>query len=434
MTDETMTDETTIDETTIDEIRPVAPSEAGFLSPAPTTCAYESTLVGRLDVDALATSFAALRWHHPALDASARPGDAGWVFVSADRGDDGVCASGAPFTVETVAELPEPAPAPVVDPSRSLAALSVVTSGDRHRVTLAFNHAAADAGTVIGLFDELWSGYAQALATGSVADLPPVEFPRSAEGLIAARGIRVGTDSGRERVEGVRWYGAMPVGTSTGPCLPDVTSLRFSPEVTARFARAAEDHGMSALLSGVLLSAERAGFVDEPADLPIRVGALTLVDMRRRLGEPVDPTSVTNLVAASFAAVDLTTAPTSDPAAAVAAAIAVGAEVAGNIRPDLQAGRCLAAMVGPTEPGPAVQEAAEQTPIAPAEPAITLSNLGILHIDLPDGLVYEDLRPRMTLDSAFLHIPPTPACPGCPPRSPPSTRRSRWPGGSPWRR
>ncbi len=374
-------------------IRPVASTEAGFVGPPPTTCAAEATMAGRLDLDALSAAFDALRRRHPALDAAVRPGEAGYVFASS--GD-----QRAPFTVEPVAKLPFHS-TPHVDPSRALAGLWVATTGTRHRVTLALSHALSDGIHGYALYTELWSVYREIVRTGRIAERPPLPFPESSEQFVADHGIPVESDAGRDRLDGIRWYGAFPAGRPTQPCLPEVTSLRFPPEVTARFAAACAGPGMHAMLSGILLAAERAGFVDEPTDRPIRIGAMTLVDLRRRLGVP-EPTGVTNFVGASFAAVEVTSAAGGGPAA-VDAVVAAGSEVARHVRADLASGRCVAAMVPSAEPADA--GAAHS---GPREPAVTLSNLGPLHVELPAELTLEDLRPRITMDSAPLHIPPGP--------------------------
>jgi hypothetical protein len=373
--------------------RPVAASELGFVGPPATTVAYEATLRGRLDVEALGAAFEALRHEHPELDACVRPAETGAAFGDGGR---------AEFVVEAVDALPDEVDV-VLDPLRTLARLHVTSAGDRHRVILATNHALTDGTYLIALFNRLWSAYREAVSTGTVVRRPVQQFPGSSESVVAERGISVGSDTGRDRLAGSRWFGAFPVGIPTGPCLPDVTSLRFPAETTAGLlAAASAGPGIHALLAGILLSAERAGFVDDPADTPIRIGAMSLVDLRGRLGgTPIPPTAVTNFVGASFAGVEVTDIdPVRHPDRAREAALSIGATVASAVRADRAAGRCLTAMVGPQPP-------AEQ-PTGPQEPPITLSNLGALHIDVPPALALEDLRPRMTGDSALLHLPPGP--------------------------
>lgn len=350
-------------------LRPLASSEIGFVGPHPTTCAFELTVRGPLDTDALSDAFNALRAEHPALDAAVAPAGDGYAFVP-PRGR---------------ATRTDGTGAPLVDHAAALARLHVTSLGDRHRVALAVNHALADGTHLYALLRRLWSHYTALVRTGATDVAAPHPFPRSAQRILEGLDVpKVST--GRARLDGARWYGAAPVlGPRAGDAvLPETTSLRFSAETTAGLLAAAEGIGLNALLSGILLTAERAGFVDEDPAAPVRIGAMTLVDLRRRVRPMLDPTEVTNFVGASYAAAELTAG--SDPAA-------VGEDLARTVRRDVRGGRALTAL--------AVAAPAGEAP----EPPVVLSNLGPLDVELPDGLVAEDLRPVLSMDSAALHVP-----------------------------
>ncbi|GAB3129017.1 hypothetical protein GCM10027289_09920 [Tsukamurella serpentis] len=347
--------------------RHLATSEAGFVGPAPTTCAFEVTLRGRLDLDALTRAFHALRAEHPALDAAVTTG------APAARPAFGT-GSGAPLTIGTGPAL--------ADPEQALGRLHVDSDGDRHRITLAASHALTDGTHLFALLSRLFSHYT-ALRSGTFRyPAAPAPFPFSAQDVLP--GLEVpAIDTGRDRLDGTRWYGFAPTGPADGVVAPQTRSLRFSPEATARFADSARGIGINALLTGILLGAERAGFVDDAPGTPIRIGAMTLVDLRRRVRPVLAATTVTNFVGASFAAVELTA--DSDPAA-------TGSAVVDQLRTDLHAGRCLAVL-------------AEQAPTPSVQPPTVLSNLGALTLDLPADLDAEDLRPVVWMDSAALHGP-----------------------------
>lgn len=348
--------------------RPLASSETGFVGPHPTTCAFELTVRGPLDTDALTDAFAALRAEHPALDAAVAPDGEGYAFVAP--------LGGAPRTAGPGE--------PLVDPAAALARLHVTSLGDRHRVALAVSHALADGGHLYALLTRLWSHYTALVRTGATDLTAPAPFPGSAQRALAGLAVpKVGT--GRARLDGARWYGSAPVSgpREGGAVLPETISLRFSPETTARLRAAAEGIGLNALLSGILLTAERSGFLDEDPAAPIRVGAMTLVDLRRRVRPLLEPTEVTNFVGASYAAPELTCA--SDPAV-------VGEDLARTVHRDVRGGRALTALAhaAPSSEAP--------------EPPVVLSNLGSLDVRLPDGLLAEDLRPVLSMDSAALHV------------------------------
>ncbi|MCS3781638.1 phthiocerol/phthiodiolone dimycocerosyl transferase family protein [Tsukamurella ocularis] len=350
-------------------LRPLASSEIGFVGPHPTTCAFELTVRGPLDSDALTDALAALRAEYPALDAAVAPAGDGYAFV-------------APAGGATRTDGPE---APLVDPATALARLHVTSFDDRHRVALAVNHALADGTHLYALLRRLWSHYTALVRTGATDIGAPQPFPGSAQRVLADLDVpKVST--GRARLDGARWYGSAPVLGPRGDdaVLPETISLRFSPETTAGLLAAAEGIGLNALISGILLTAERAGFLGEDPAAPIRVGAMTLVDLRRRVRPLLDATEVTNFVGASYAAPELTSA--SDPAA-------VGDALARTVRRDVRGGRALTAL--------AIAAASSEAP----EPPVVLSNLGPLDVDLPDGLVAEDLRPILSMDSAALHVP-----------------------------
>ncbi|CAM3915358.1 hypothetical protein TSST111916_13525 [Tsukamurella strandjordii] len=360
-------------------LRPLALSERGFVGPYPTTVAFELTLRGDLDLAALSDALTALRGTHPALDAAVVADGADFAFVVPAE------ATGAALTVDRVDTLPEIAVPPLVDPGVALGRLHVVTAGDRHRVSLAINHALGDGTYLFTLFSQLFAHYTALVRTGGLDAARPQEFPSSAQEIL--REVATVADTGRERLDGIRWYGAAPTldadGAPAAPRLPEVASLRFSEDVTAGFAAAASGVGMNALLSGVLLCAERVGFLDADPAESIRIGAMTLADMRRRIQPALAATAVTNFVGASFAAPELT---------ALADPIAVGAAIADTVRADVAAGRSLAVLAAPAPPGP-------------AEPPVVLSNLGALALDLPDTVEAEHLRPLMSMDSAGLHGP-----------------------------
>ncbi len=356
-------------------LRPLASSEIGFVGPHPTTCAFELTVRGPLHSEVLTDAFAALRAEHPALDAAVAPTDDGYAFV-------------APVAGATRTDGPG---APLVDPAAALAGLHVTSLGDRHRVALAVNHALADGTHLYALLRRLWSHYTALVRTGATDVAAPHPFPGSAQRALADLDVpKVST--GRSRLDGARWYGSAPVlGPRAGDAvLPETISLRFSTETTAGLLAAAEGIGLNALLSGILLTAERAGFRDEDPAAPIGIGAMTLVDLRRRVRPLLDPTEVTNFVGASYAAPELTSA--SDPAE-------VGEDLARIVRRDVRGGRALTAL--------AVAAASGEAP----EPPVVLSNLGPLDVELPDGLVAEDLRPILSMDSAALHVPDGPRHP-----------------------
>ncbi len=357
-------------------LRPLASSEIGFVGPHPTTCAFELTVRGPLDLDALADAFAALRAEHPALDAAVAPSAEGFDVVAGGAG----------------AQLTTGPGDPLVDPSAALARLHVSTLCDRHRVALAASHALADGTHLAALLTRLWSHYTALVRTGSTDVAAPRPFPRSAQHVLAGLDVpQVGT--GRDRLDGARWYGSAPVlaeRADASAVPPATTSLRYSPTTTAGLLAAAQGVGLGALLSGILLTAERAGFLGADPDEPIRVGAMTLADLRRRIRPVLDPTEVTNFVGASYAAPVLTAG--SDP-------VAVGSAVAEAVRADVRSGRALAALARATA------STGEQ------EPPVVLSNLGPLDVELPDGLVAEDLRPVLSMDSAGLHVPAGPRRP-----------------------
>ncbi len=354
-------------------LRPLASSEIGFVGPHPTTCAFELTVRGALDQDALGDAFAALRAEHPALDAAVAPAGDGYAFVSPVAGAAHTCGPGAPL----------------VDPALALARLHVTSVGDRHRVALAISHALADGTHLFALLSRLWAHYTALVGTGATDVSAPHPFPGSAQRVLATLDVpQVGT--GRARLDGARWYGSAPVltpGEDDGAVLPETISLRFSPETTERFTDAAQQSGVNALLSGTLLAAERAGFLGEDPAAPIRIGAMTLVDLRRRVRPLLDPTEVTNFVGASYSAPELTGA--ADPER-------VGSALARTVRADVRGGRALAAL--------ADAAASSATP----EPPVVLSNLGPLDVALPDDLIAEDLRPVLSMDSTALHVPAGP--------------------------
>ncbi|KXP00965.1 phthiocerol/phthiodiolone dimycocerosyl transferase family protein [Tsukamurella pseudospumae] len=353
-------------------LRPLASSEIGFVGPHPTTCAFELTVRGPLDIDALTAALAALRAEHPELDAAVAPSGDGFAFV-------------APVAGAGISDEPGDL---LVDPTSALARLHIATLGDRHRVALAVSHALADGTHLFALFARLWTHYTALVRTGATTTAEPHPFPRSAQAVLAELDVpKVST--GRARLDGARWYGAAPVlGTAdhADEHLPDTVSLRFSPATTARFREAAQGVGVSALLSGVLLCAERAGFLDEDPAAPIRIGAMTLVDLRHRVRPFLAPTEVTNFVGASYAAPEITGS--TDPAA-------LGTAVATAARNDITSGRALAALATATATATATA----------AEPPVVVSNLGVLDVELPDGLVAEDLRPIVSMDAAGLRVP-----------------------------
>lgn len=357
-------------------LRRLASSERGFVGAYPTTVAFELTLLGDLDLAALSDAFTALRSAHPALDAVVLPEGDDFVFAApAD-------AAGARLTVEWVDALPPVGATPLIDPATALGRLHVVTADARHRVSLAVNHALGDGTYLFTLLSQLWSHYTALVGSRTIERVTPHDFPTSAQDIL--RDVPTGTDTGRDRLDGIRWFGAAPtLPAGPSPRLPEVASLRFSEEVTAGFAAAATGVGVNALLSGVLLCAERSGFVDaDPADA-IRIGAMTLVDLRRRVQPALAPTAVTNFVGASFAAPELT---------ALADPIGVGIAVADAVRADVATGRSLNVLAAPSAPGP-------------AEPPVVLSNLGALALDLPENVVAEHLRPIISMDSTALHGP-----------------------------
>ncbi|WP_019202560.1 hypothetical protein [Tsukamurella sp. 1534] len=355
-------------------LRRLAPSERGFVGAAPTTVAFEFTARGDLDLAALSDAFAAVRAGHPALDATVVADGDGFAFAAPAAG------AGAALTVDRVGVLPASFAPPLVDPAAALGRLHVVTDGARHRVTFGANHALADGTHLFALVAGLWSQYTALVRTGSALPVEPSPFPAPAQDVLA--GVATGTDTGRDRLGGIRWYGAAPAGPAPGAgAPPEVASLQFCEEVTTGFAAVAAGVGLNALLSGVLLCAERAGFIGEPADAPVRLGSMTLVDLRRRIAPTLGATDVTNFVGASFAAADLTAA--SDP-------IAVGSAVAAAVREDVAAGRCLNVLAAPADPGP-------------AQPPVVLSNLGPLALELPGALEGEALRPIVSMDAAALY-------------------------------
>ncbi|RDB48207.1 hypothetical protein DVB87_09020, partial [Tsukamurella tyrosinosolvens] len=215
-------------------LRPLASSEIGFVGPHPTTCAFELTVRGPLDTDALSDAFNALRAEHPALDAAVAPAGDGYAFVPPrDR-----------------ATRTDGTGAPLVDPAAALARLHVTSLGDRHRVALAVNHALADGTHLYALLRRLWSHYTALVRTGATDVAAPHPFPRSAQRILEGLDVpKVST--GRARLDGARWYGAAPVlGPRAGDAvLPETTSLRFSAETTAGLLAAAEGIGLNALLS-----------------------------------------------------------------------------------------------------------------------------------------------------------------------------------------
>lgn len=359
-------------------LRRLASSERGFVGAFPTTCAFELTVRGDLDLAALSDALTAVRAAHPALDATVAADGDSFRFVDAPD------AAGTRLTVDRVDALPDEIVPPLVDPTTALGRLHVVSAGDHHRVTFGVNHALGDGAYLFALLAELWAQYTSIVRTGRALDAHRRGFPTSAQEVL--NGIDAGSDTGRERLDGIRWYGAaptLPVPDDGAPRLPEVASLRFSEEVTAGFAAAAAGIGVNALLSGVLLCAERAGFLDAAPGEAIRIGAMTLVDLRRRIRPGLAATEVTNFVGASFAAPELTAA--SDPAV-------VGAAIAEAVREDVATRRCLAVLAAPAAPGP-------------AEPPVVLSNLGPLSLDLPESLTPEHLRPIVAMDSTALHVP-----------------------------
>ncbi|WP_329011175.1 acyltransferase [Micromonospora rifamycinica] len=140
---------------------------------------YTVRAEGRLDLDALATAFAAVCRAYPQLSARLADGDDGPVFVASDSRPELRTGDG---------DVDRPLAGVTVDQRRTLSALHVVRDGDVASVCLLTHHSIADADHAVALLTEVWSSYTD-VVRGVPVTLPRHPYPRPLEDLLAERGI-----------------------------------------------------------------------------------------------------------------------------------------------------------------------------------------------------------------------------------------------------
>lgn len=243
---------------------------------------YTVRATGRLDLDAMATAYAAVCRSYPQFAARLAVGDDGPVFVESDaRPEVRICDG----------DLEHPLTGLELDQHRALSALNVVRDGDDASVCLVTQHSIADAHHSIEVLAALWSCYTDAVH-GVPVDLPRHPYPRSLEDLLAERGIQ----------------GTAPAeaDTSKSSAVPDqsvcelpalvrrVVQHRLTVAQTTALAELGhrEHVTINGLLSGAILLVEA-----EIRDLPLTdLVCRFAVDLRNRLTPQVGPTEGTNVL------------------------------------------------------------------------------------------------------------------------------------------
>nr|AXL05690.1 acyltransferase [uncultured bacterium] len=251
---------------------------------------YTLRATGRLDLDALATAYAAVCDAYPQLAARLAAGDDGPVFVAGDA---------RPEIRTRDGDLDHPLTGAALDQERALSALNVVRDGDEVSVCLLTHHGIADARHSVEVLSALWSCYTDTVH-GVPVDLPRHPFPRSLEDLLAERGI-TGRAPAAPGTPGPASPGA-PVSEGDTPAR-HVVQLRLTAAETAALVELGhrEHVTINGLLSGALLLAEA-----EIRDLPLtELVYRYTVDLRNHLTPRVGPTEGTNVLGgAGFAVTD----------------------------------------------------------------------------------------------------------------------------------
>nr|AXL06032.1 acyltransferase [uncultured bacterium] len=269
---------------------------------------YTVNVSGRLDLDALATAYAAVCRAFPQLSARLEDGDDGPVFAA---------SRSLPEIQVRDGDLERPLTGVELDQRRALSALGVTRDGDDASVSLLTHHGIGDAGHSIEVLAALWSCYTDAVKGGTV-ELPRQRFPRALEDLLAERGI----------------HGPAPVPALA--VLPTfqrdavvryVVQHRMTVTETAALTELGhrENVTVNGLLAGVLLLVEA-----EVRDLPVTELLLRYsVNLRDRLTPKVGPTEGTNVLGGVSFTVTDDIAP--DP-------VAIGRAVGGHLRAALADG------------------------------------------------------------------------------------------------
>lgn len=287
---------------TVDVVRELAPSEERFVRHG-TYTGRSVTVVGALRIAALRRAWADLRATHPILRCriAADPSGAGRLLSPRGRAAGITVGSGDPDVLRLPARAPRP--------DRALGHLDVVCGpGGRARVTLYAHHAVADAGHCLALFANLWELYT-AHADAAALPLAPRVLPLPLEHHVRAAGLTRAGVSGLEEVIAPVPPPPPPADHDAGPpSLAVPLRLRLERTATARLTGLARERGipMNGLLTAAML---RAFAASRGVSAP--VGCVYPVDLRPRLGPPIEATAGTNMagLAAFSADIDLAADP-----------------------------------------------------------------------------------------------------------------------------
>jgi acetyltransferase len=239
---------------------------------------YLVRATGRLDEDALATSYAAVCDAFPQFSARLAVDENGEVVLT-ESGIRPQIRTGAGDVERPMADLP-------LDQQRALIALNVVRDGDEASVCLAVHHSVADARNAIEVLATLWSCYTD-VVEGVPVDLARRPMPKSLEELLAERDIHPNGPAATIPVPASR-------AGQPDPVVRHAAQHRLTPAHTSALAELGhrEKVALNGLLCGAILLAEAE----------IREMALTelilryTVDLRHRLTPPVAATEGTNVI------------------------------------------------------------------------------------------------------------------------------------------
>lgn len=344
-------------------------SEASFVRPTSREVIGTSFEIrGIVDVAALRSAFAALLQEYPVLCARIVEMHRRPHFAPGDP----TVAAAIGFRHDTEPWSGYAQTPPWFVGGEQLAALTLTSAADSHRLTIWASHAATDGSGIVSIAARLFELYA-AIADGAAPNPHRAsDFPSEPHLVMAERGHLPGEVDYEERLAGTVWHGTVPVGVAAkGPDVDDVLRVRLDRPETAALADAARAHGVSshALVSALIARAELAECADDAV-----LALLTPVDFRSRVVPPIPLRSVTALCGFSYVAVE------------DGAPETIARTVAGRIRADVRDGTVLRTAVSPM-PDPRTRRHG---------PPVLVSNLGeIPSPAAPPGLEVLDFHAQI---------------------------------------
>ncbi|WJV44775.1 phthiocerol/phthiodiolone dimycocerosyl transferase family protein [Streptomyces flavofungini] len=285
---------------------PLGLIDHGFV-PRKLTVSYVALCAGAVDIAGLRTAFGLLCDKYPMLRGTIETtGEQCWLHID----DDGASNAATEVVQGTVTDWLEGGLA-VLDPSRGLAKLTIVTEGGQTAVALQVSHAINDATLGTALLEYFWHAAAALAGTAAFPDPDPVH-PRSLEHAYRARSMPL-PDLAVAAAGAVHSTPTADIGSGAAFAPEPAQRITLSRADTAALLAHARASGttLHALLAAAIIRAERATLPESAgaaAELPMIM--FHLVDLRPHLRPVARPDEVTN--ALGFAPTVTACGPASD--------------------------------------------------------------------------------------------------------------------------